>query len=345
MPVSVPLTFSPEGVVVGPDGRRLYVADPAGCRIAVIDPADDTVEYIRVGERPFHMALVGADLYVANNQDGTVSIIDAIDNVVVRTVEVGGHPYAVAAALGQAFVTDYSFYGGESTHSLSILSARGQVVRAVPAGYYPTGVAVSPDNRRIYVANNEGSYTTRHPGTTTVISATADTVIDTLPVGGCAVGVSDNGDHVYLASQGYESTFTSKLSIVDIPTGRIASVPIHGMPTALAVSGTRIYVTDTWHSSLVQITAHDTSVVDTDAANSPPKLTITEVDYRVYRVTAEDPDGNIVTISATQPFCGKVSDLGDGLFQYTPNARAASGFVDHFAVTADDHQGNANRLE
>ena len=53
-------------------------------------------------------------------------------------------------------------------------------------------VAVSPDDRRIYVANNEGSYATTHPGTTTVINATTGAVMDTLPVGGCAVAVSDN---------------------------------------------------------------------------------------------------------------------------------------------------------
>ncbi|HTI74211.1 MAG TPA: Ig-like domain-containing protein [Mycobacterium sp.] len=335
----IPLTFRPEGVVVGPDGRRLYVADPVGRRIAMIDPADNSTEFIGVGDHPFHMALLGADLYVANNQDGTVSIIDTIDNVVVRTVEVGGHPYAVAGALGQAYVTDYSFYGGQSTHSVSVLGARGGVIGALPAGYYPTGVAVSPDCRRIYVANNDGVYASAHPGTTTVVNASTGAPIDTLAVGGCAVTVSDNGDQVYLASQGYDSTFTSKLSIVDLPTGRISSVPVHGMPNALAVSGNRIYLTDTWHSSVVQITARDTSVVDTGVANEPPRVCITEVDYRLYQVTADDPDGDTVTYAVTQPFCGTVSDVGDGLFRYTPNARAVGGFVDHFAVTADDGHG------
>ncbi|WP_142392552.1 Ig-like domain-containing protein [Mycobacterium sp. 3519A] len=335
----IPLAFRPEGVVVGPDGRRLYIADPAGGRVGMLDPDDGAVEYIAVGDHPFQMTLVGADLYVANNRDGTVSVIDTIDNVVVRTIGVGGHPYAVAAALGQAFVTDYGFYGGQSTHTMSILSARGQVVRVAPVGYYPTGVAVSPDSRRIYVANNDGAYTTAHPGTTTVINASTGAVVETLPVGGCAVGVSDNGDHVYVASQGYESTFTSKLSIVDLPSGQIASVPIHGMPNALAVNGDRIYLTDTWHSSLMQITARDTSVVDTEVANQPPDLTVTEVDHRLYRVSVDDPDGDSVTIAAAQPFCGTISDLGDGLFQYTPNERAIAGFVDHFAITADDGHG------
>jgi len=111
------------------------------------------------------------------------------------------------------------------------------------------------------------------------------------------------------------------------------------MPNALAVSGNRIYLTDTWHSSVVQITARDTPVVDTDVANEPPRVCITEVDYRLYQVTADDPDGDTVTYTVTQPFCGTVSDVGDGLFRYTPNARAVGGFVDHFAVTADDGHG------
>lgn len=335
----IPLTFRPEAVVVGPNGRHLYVADPAGGRVAVIDTVDKTTSYIRVGDHPFHLAVLGADLYVANNQDGTVSVIDTIDNEVVRTIEVGGHPYAVAAALGRVYVTDYGFYGGQSTHSVSVIGARGNVVGAIPTGYYPTGVAVSPDNRRVYVANGEGSYTSSHPGTTTVINATTGAVVDTLAVGGCAVAVSDNAGQVYLAGQPYGSTFTSKLSIVDLPTGRITAVPINGMPHTLAVSGNRIYVTDTWHSSLIQISARDTSVVDADAANRPPTLTVSEVGHRLFHVSADDPDNDPVTCTATQPFCGTVRDLGDGLFQYTPNARAVGGFVDHFMITADDGHG------
>ncbi len=336
----IPLTFRPESVVIGPDGRYLYVSDPAGCRVAVIDTIECTTASIRVGSQPFHMALFGADLYVANNQDGTVSVIDTADNIVIRTITVGGHPYAVAAAKGRVFVTDYGFYGGQSTHRVSVIDARlGLAVDVIPVGYYPTGVAIAPDGSRLYVTNNEGAYDNSHPGTTTVIDLAAARVIDTLSVGGCAIAVSDNGDHVFVASNTYDTTFTSRLSIVDIPTGRIAATPIHGAPNALAVSGDRIYVTDTWHSSVVQINRRVASVVDTEAANNPPQLTITEVEPHVFHVSADDPDGDVVTYMATQPFCGTVRDLGVGLFEYIPNATAAKGFVDHFAVIADDGHG------
>jgi hypothetical protein len=89
----------------------------------------------------------------------------------------------------------------------------------------------------------------------------------------------------------------------------------------------------------VQITARDASVVDSDAANNPPTVTITEVGPHIFHVSADDPDGDEVTYTVAQPFCGTVSDVGAGLFEYTPNARTADGFVDHFAVTADDGHG------
>jgi DNA-binding beta-propeller fold protein YncE len=246
----------------------------------------------------------------------------------------------VAAACGRVFVTDYGFYGGQSTHRVSVIdAAEGKLVDTIRVGYYPTAVAVSPDGSRVYVTNDEGAYADAHPGTTTVINTATGAVVDTLAVGGAAVAVSDNGDQVYIAGCGRGTTFTSKLSIVDVRTGRIDSVPMRGAPNALVVNGNRIFVADTWHSSVVQITARDTSVVDTDAANTPPKVTVTEVGNHVFRVKAEDPDDDQVTCTVTQPFCGTVNDLGDGLFQYTPNATAAEGFVDHFAITADDGHG------
>ncbi len=72
---------------------------------------------------PFNLAFLGRDLYVANNADGTVSVLDTIGNTVVRTIEVGGHPYAVAGAVGRVFVTDYGFCGGQSTHRVSVIGA------------------------------------------------------------------------------------------------------------------------------------------------------------------------------------------------------------------------------
>jgi YVTN family beta-propeller protein len=337
---TIPLDFSPQGVVVGSSGGHLYVTDPVGNRVAVIDTSDHSTVFIAVGERPFCMAFLGTDLYVANNQDGTVSMIDTVHNDVIRTIAVDGHPYAVAACGGRVYVTDYGFYGGQSTHSISVIDAAGgHVIDEIPVGYYPTGIAVSPEGSRVYVTNDEGSYTRTHPGTTTVIDTATLEVIDTLPVGGVSIAVDDDGSHAYVISRTYTEQFTSALAIVDVATSHVERVCVNGMPNALATNGDRIYLTDTWHSSVQQLTARQTSVVDTDAVNDPPTLAISQTDDYVYQATVVDPDNDTVTYTATQPFSGTVTDLGRGRFQYTPNSRADEGFVDHFAITADDGHG------
>jgi YVTN family beta-propeller protein/VCBS repeat-containing protein len=337
---TIPLNFRPEGVAVSFDGLDIYVADPAGGRVAVIDPADHSVFFVPVGNHPFHLAVSGTDLFVANNSDGTVSVIDTIENVLVRTIAVGGRPYAVAASGGRLYVTDYGYYGGESSHTMAVIdSASGELLHRIPVGYYPTGVVVSPDGKRVYVTNDEGSYTDTHPGTTTVIDAETGEVVDTWAVGGISIALGPNGNQVYIVSHGYQERFTSKLSIVDTATGRVTGVPINGLPNASVANGNELYISDTWHSSVVQITAGSACAVDTDAANDAPLLTVAEVGPHTFAASFVDPDNDIVTCTATQPFSGTVSDLGAGRFQYTPNNRAAEGFIDHFAITADDGHG------
>lgn len=60
------------------------------------------------------------------------------------------------------------------------------------------------------------------------------------------------------------------------------------------MSGNPIYVTDAWHSSVVQITGRDASVVDTDAANDPPRVTIIQIDDDLFEVDVDDRDTKYV---------------------------------------------------
>jgi YVTN family beta-propeller protein len=52
-----------------------------------------------VGRSPFGVATdpTGALVFVGNDADGTVSVIDAVRNAVVATVGVGSHPLAFGA--------------------------------------------------------------------------------------------------------------------------------------------------------------------------------------------------------------------------------------------------------
>ena len=89
----------PKGVVVSPDGKRVYVATGRANSVAVIDGEQlSLIMLIPVGKRPWGVALMrdGRKLYTANGLSNDVSVIDTSTNQVVGTVKVGNGPWGMA---------------------------------------------------------------------------------------------------------------------------------------------------------------------------------------------------------------------------------------------------------
>ena len=91
--------LKPKGVVVSPDGRRVYVATGRGNSVAVID-ADQLslINLIPVGGRPWGIALTpdGRKLYTANGLSNDVSVIDTATTKVIATIKAGDGPWGIA---------------------------------------------------------------------------------------------------------------------------------------------------------------------------------------------------------------------------------------------------------
>jgi YVTN family beta-propeller protein len=87
------------GVMVSPDGLKVYVSSGRGARVDVFDVASKRfVASVPVGQRPWNMAITpdGKKLYVANGRSGTVSVIDTAANRRVADVKVDELPWGVA---------------------------------------------------------------------------------------------------------------------------------------------------------------------------------------------------------------------------------------------------------
>jgi YVTN family beta-propeller protein len=88
----------PKGVVVHPDGKRVYVSTGSGNEVATIDAEALRVKgYTPVGRRPWGLAVTsdGRWLLTANGVSEDVSIIDTETEKVVATVPAGKGAWGV----------------------------------------------------------------------------------------------------------------------------------------------------------------------------------------------------------------------------------------------------------
>jgi YVTN family beta-propeller protein len=159
----------PFSVAVDPEGRALYVGMEDGT-VAVIDTtARRVVDTVTVGDNVSRsetpdMAVdpSSGDLYVANAQTDTLSVIDRDSRQVVKTITGLGRPQGLAVdpSTGQAFVS--------GARRVSVIDTRTrEVIDSIIAGGVG-GVAVDPTAGVVYVSGM------------TVIDARTHKIIDTV---------------------------------------------------------------------------------------------------------------------------------------------------------------------
>jgi DNA-binding beta-propeller fold protein YncE len=161
-PGSTPPTSWPDRLAVSPDGGTLLVPLNLADAAAVVDAATGAVRYVPTGRYPYGAAILpgGRTGLVTNEVSGTVSIVDLATAAKVGDVRVGAersHPegivvdpaapraYVAIANSDQVAVVDTRTFTLERTLS---------VERPAGIGTAPVDVAVTPDGRRLLVAES-----------------------------------------------------------------------------------------------------------------------------------------------------------------------------------------------
>jgi serine/threonine-protein kinase len=178
---------------------------------------------IRVGARPFGVAVSPGTAYVAKASDNSVSVINTTSRTVIATISVGELPWwlAVDPNTGQVYVTNH----GEDTVSVIDMETR-KVAATIRVGREPAAVAVNPKSRTAYVTNH---------GEDTVSMIDMDTrkVTATVGVGGKPRGIAvcpDTGA-VYVAQIG-----TNAVSVIDTDIRKVtATISVGTRPVGVAV--------------------------------------------------------------------------------------------------------------
>jgi YVTN family beta-propeller protein len=172
----------PTNVVTIDDGI-IYVGntDDKSNKISVIDANTMKVSSITVGEWPIEIdgGLVINTVYVANFGSGTVSVINTIDNSVIKNITVGNRPIDIAAVSINEDNTVYVANFGSDTVSVINITDNSvyRVIKNITVGEWPRDIALSGlPNKALYVANFGSD-------TVSVINTTDNSVIKNITVG------------------------------------------------------------------------------------------------------------------------------------------------------------------
>jgi YVTN family beta-propeller protein len=136
---------------ISPDGKRLLAANRDNDSVTVVDTATRKVlREVKVGGHPEGVTWIGNGplAAVACYRDRRVVFFDAVSGRVVKKLAVAPEPYGIVAdrAGKRAWVT-HEYPGLVSEIDLDGM----KVVRTLPAGAFVRGLALSPDERLLYV--------------------------------------------------------------------------------------------------------------------------------------------------------------------------------------------------
>jgi YVTN family beta-propeller protein len=258
-----------------------------------------------------------ARIYVSNQLDNTVSVIDGATHRTVATVRVGVSPAQMAVSPDRRSV--YIANTGSST--VSVLNTADNTVAktiALPRRSRPIGVALSPSGRYLYTADGGANRVSVLATGTGRVAASVR--VGTQPLD---VAVAPDGKTVYSANSG-----SGDVSVIDARTNRVVrAIPTGRFPSGVAMTpdGASLYVTNEL-SGVTVVNAGNGTVQSRLRSPSPFSVTISPNGDRAY-VTGLGPGTLTAIDTGTERVSSTVSVGPHGTDPFTVRATADALYV------------------
>jgi YVTN family beta-propeller protein len=230
----IPVGKRPRGIVISPDGKRLYVAltgSPAagpGVDESKLPPPDHRYDGIGVidlaSERLIHTYPSGIDpetfalshdgqvLYVSNEDSGQLTALDVTKGSLKVTVPVGTEPEGVAVSADDRTV----YVACETSNAVYVLDAHSMKALAqIPTQKRPRAIYLSQHAHRGYASDEFGAALTEFSTDDYKVVKTID-LGDPKVVRPMGLASNDGGRHLYVTTGRF-----GKLFEVDTGSGRI----------------------------------------------------------------------------------------------------------------------------
>lgn len=165
----------PYDCVLNSSGDRLYVSLWGQASIAVIGARAGTlIDRWAAGEHPCELTLRRDNkfLFVANANDNTVSVIETKTGRTVERIWAtlfpdsprGATPNSLALSPDQKVL----FVANANINAVAVFDVakpgKSRCLGFIPTGWYPTSVRVTPDGKRLLIANGKGIKALANPG-------------------------------------------------------------------------------------------------------------------------------------------------------------------------------------
>ncbi len=165
----------PYDCVYDAGSHRLYVSLWNQGAVAVVNSDTGTVlGHWAAGQHPSELALRkdGRYLFVSNGNDNTVTVFDTKDGRVVETLWATLFPNAPRGAtpnsLSLSVDEDLLFVANANINAVAVFNVeqpgKSRSLGFIPTGWYPTSVRVTPDGKKLLIANGKGLEPKANPG-------------------------------------------------------------------------------------------------------------------------------------------------------------------------------------
>jgi YVTN family beta-propeller protein len=266
---TIPIPAGPHGLVISPDGLRVYASSDGASTVSVISTVTDrVVTSIEVGKSPHGLAITpdGRRVLVAGFGTNQVIMIDAVRNQMIASIPVGSpHNIALSPDGRTAYVAAQQ--PGATALAILDLTTRQQV-GTVPLDKTPRALNFGPDGNALYftlagasavqvldpkrnqivdqiqvgesphhpfvTANGAyGLVVVQGPGQLAVINPASNKVTGTVAVGKFPhwVATTADGDTAYVTNEG-----ANTVSVIDVEKQKLlATIPVGTAPRKIVV--------------------------------------------------------------------------------------------------------------
>jgi YVTN family beta-propeller protein len=162
----VTVGVTPYEVALTKTGSRAFVSNWASHSVSVIDTRTNTViATIPVGSNPNDMAMSpDGRLFVACSNDNTVYVIDSRKLVVLEKLSTSLYPRAPEGSTPNALQLDpvrrLLYVANADNNDIAVIdiknAAHSNVVGFIPAGWYPSALALADHGASLYIGSTKG---------------------------------------------------------------------------------------------------------------------------------------------------------------------------------------------